>query len=414
MEDIKKESENSLNEKINNFVNKLSLICKKENDKEFVKTYSDIFLNIGKRKNNKKLNPTEEEEEKLSLYQKIQIEREDKSYRIEQLKDLYLNNFIKNIQKIKTQTFSRDYELDFVEGEKIKDTMQELIFKENEKLNDFKGPKNQIIFQKIDFDYYPDFISKLYGQIDEWSCTFKSVKKYSKFNMDIMYNIILYLLIQQLQIAFNNVSMDDITSENGLESVTKQEATYTFSKFVIQTLDNFNEVEMKFDVPEEELDKMNNVKREELRKKAIKLEDDMRGMPIEYYYLKKGSSAFVDEIDSNEDILTSKEAIEKAQNDKRESLMAEGAKEIKDREGRDATQEELEEFADSYINDEIIDEYETLDQFNLVQPKEGMNVIDVGSDYGELPQGIENEGDGISSDYFVENDVGSEFTPLVM
>ena len=61
---------------------------------------------------------------------------------------------------------------------------------------------------------------------------------------------------------------------------------------------------------------MNNVKREELRIKAIKLEDDMRGMPIEYYYLKKGSSSFVDEIDSNEDILTSKEAIEKAQNDR--------------------------------------------------------------------------------------------------
>ena len=78
--------------------------------------------------------------------------------------------------------------------------MQELIFKENEKLNDFKNPKSQLIFQKIDFDYYPNFISKLYGQIDEWSCTFKSVKKYSKFNMDIMYNIILYLLIKQLQL----------------------------------------------------------------------------------------------------------------------------------------------------------------------------------------------------------------------
>ena len=151
LENIKKESENNLNEKINNFVNKLSLICKKENDKDFIKTYSDIFINIGKRKNNKKLNPNEDEEEKLTLYQKIQIEREDKSYRIEQLKNLYLNNFILNIQKIKTQTFSKDYELDFVEGDKILDKMQELIFKENEKLNDFKNPKSQLIFQKNRF-----------------------------------------------------------------------------------------------------------------------------------------------------------------------------------------------------------------------------------------------------------------------
>ena len=268
--------------------------------------------------------------------------------------------------------------------------------------------------KKIDFDYYPNFISKLYGQIDEWSCTFKSVKKYSKFNMDIMYNIILYLLIKQLQLAFNNVSMDDITSENGTESVTKNEATHIFSKFVIQTLDNFAEVEKKFDVSEDELDKMNNVKREELRIKAIKLEDDMRGMPIEYYYLKKGSSSFVDEIDNNEDILTSKEAIEKAQNDKRDSLMEEAKQQIRDKEGRDATAEEVDSYVDSYINDEIIDEYETLDQFNLVQPKEGMNVVEVGTDYGELPQGIENEGDGISSDYFADNDIGTEFTPLVM
>ena len=46
--------------------------------------------------------------------------------------------------------------------------------------------------------------------------------------MDIMYNIILYLLIKQLQLAFNNVSMDDITSENGTESVTKMKQL-TFS-----------------------------------------------------------------------------------------------------------------------------------------------------------------------------------------
>jgi len=42
----------------------------------------------------------------------------------------------------------------------------------------------------------------------------------------------------------------------------------------------------------------------------------------------------------------------------------------------------------------------------LIQPKEGLDVIDVGYDYGELPQGIENAGDGIPDNYFEENDLG--------
>jgi hypothetical protein len=325
-----------------------------------------------------------------------------------------LDYFLKNIFKIRTQTFNRDYQLGFVDSDKIMDEIQEMIFKENEKLNDFKGAKFKAVFNKIHIDHYPDFISNLYGQRDKWSCTFKAVKEYSKFNMDITFNIILFLLIQQLQKAFDEISVGDIeeAGNNGV-SVSKNEAVHIFSKFIINMLDDFHGKERMFDISDVELEKMNNIKREELRIKAIKLEDEMRGMPIEYYYLKKGSSSFVDEIEGAEDVATSKEEIEKKHNEMREGIMSEGMGVLRDKLGRDPTAAELDEFTDQYLESERIDTEETLDQFNLVQPKEGLNVIESGGDYGDLPQGIEDAGDGMPADYFAENDVGNEFTPLV-
>ena len=37
------------------------------------------------------------------------------------------------------------------------------------------------------------------------------------------------------------------------------------------------------------------------------------------------------------------------------------------------------------------------EQFNMQQPKEdSFEILEVGDDYGEMPQGTENEGDGIT------------------
>ena len=404
---LREESEVNLNAKIGTFLNKLSLICKKENDKNFITNYTDLLLNIGKRENQKDYdNIVDDFGDKIELKvsEKIKIERENKTYRIEQMKKLYIEYFMKGVEKVKTQTFNKDYVLDFIDSDKIVDDIQEHIFKESEKLKDFRGKKYSLIFKKVDFNYYPDMISNIYGENDKWSCTYKSVKEYSEFNMDVTFNILLYMFVSQLQQSFDRISADDI--KDGEVVLTRNEAAHIFSKFVIDMLDDFQKTQKFFDITEEDLKKLENTKREEMRRKAIQFEENMKGKPIEYYYLKRGTASFLDEIDENYDIETNKDEIQKMENEKRDAIMARGKDELTKKFGEEPTADQLEEFTNKYLEEEYIDAEETLDQMNLIQPKEGLDVIDVGYDYGELPQGIENAGDGIPDNYFEENDLG--------
>ena len=407
LDDLNKEMEIHLHDKINKLVNKLSLICKKENDKDFFNRYTNLFMNIGNRLRVKKYNLSNTEIKELSVYQNVQLERDIKYHKIEQIKNLYLNYFIKNIYKIKTQTFSKDYELNFIESDKLINDIQELIYKDNEKLNNFKGDKFKLVFQKINIEYFSELISNLYGQKDKWSCTFTTVVEYSKYNMDTIFKIILYMLILQLNKGFDELSLNDIKNNEISITISKNEANHIFSKFIIDMLDNFEKDEKIYDIDDNELLKIDNIKREELRLKAIKLEEDMKGMPIEYYFLKKGTTAYADDIDENDNILTDKDENEKKQNELRENIMEKGMHTLQNKFGREPTADELDEFTNEYMNSEVIDSQETLDQFNLVKPKEGLNVIEYGGDYGDLPQGIEDEGDGIP-----ENIEDDEFRPF--
>ena len=122
-------------------------------------------------------------------------------------------------------------------------------------------------------------------------------------------------------------------------------------------------------------------------------------------------SGFVDEISEFDAIENDKQSMERAINDKKEGIMREGASAIQKSEGREATAQELEDFYQSYSADADIERDAIEDEFNLVQPHEGLDVVETGYGYGDLPQGIENAGDGMDDNYFEDNDVG--FTPLV-
>jgi len=77
-------------------------------------------------------------------------------------------------------------------------------------------------------------------------------------------------------------------------------------------------------------------------------------------------------------------------------------KEIKDnykdeyfkRYGKLPTEDELELYKEDF-QDELLKDKDTYDEFYMKQPKEGNEVLEVGDDFGEMPQGTENEGDGV-------------------
>jgi len=64
--------------------------------------------------------------------------------------------------------------------------------------------------------------------------------------------------------------------------------------------------------------------------------------------------------------------------------------------GPDATDNQIESFKEEYLKDKQQEDYIYNKEFNMMQPKEGFEILEVGDDYGEMEQGTENEGDGVS------------------
>ena len=62
--------------------------------------------------------------------------------------------------------------------------------------------------------------------------------------------------------------------------------------------------------------------------------------------------------------------------------------------GKLPTDDELELYKEDF-EDQLIKDKDTYDEFYMKQPKEGNEVLEVGDDFGEMPQGTENEGDGV-------------------
>ena len=64
-----------------------------------------------------------------------------------------------------------------------------------------------------------------------------------------------------------------------------------------------------------------------------------------------------------------------------------------------ATQEEIETYAEDRMQDILQEEEIFEDNFSFMGQKEGQEVLDVGDRYDEDPQGTENAGDGYVDDF---------------
>ena len=88
--------------------------------------------------------------------------------------------------------------------------------------------------------------------------------------------------------------------------------------------------------------------------------------------------------------------IEKEQEMADEILIDRAKSDLKSQLGREATANEIEQYKVSFEHEQEVADETYQDNFNMFQPKEGLNVMEVGDDYGEMPQGTENEGDGFN------------------
>ena len=61
-------------------------------------------------------------------------------------------------------------------------------------------------------------------------------------------------------------------------------------------------------------------------------------------------------------------------------------------------QSKIEEYVDSYLENEMIEKEIYEDNYNMLNMKEGEEVLEVGDFFGEMPQGTENAGDGYVED----------------
>jgi len=77
--------------------------------------------------------------------------------------------------------------------------------------------------------------------------------------------------------------------------------------------------------------------------------------------------------------------------------------------GKIPTEDEIELYKEEF-KDQLVKDKDTYNEFYMKQPKEGNEVLEVGDDFGEMPQGTENEGDGVPDyiDNYDEADYNEE------
>ena len=339
-----------------------------------------------------------EKEEKLIKEKKVKKFIYKQNNKILQIKKLLIRYLSLNIEKIKKNKLESNTDLPIKNDEILKD-IQLFIFNKNQRLKEFYEKKNSLIFKNIELKYSTEFITDIYPKQDIWDCKYEKVIEYSKYNGNVIYDLLLYILTDELNNLINQVKT--ISTIEG-ETYSTNEAASIMAKFIINLFDIFMQDEEELRGNSEDLSKLENARREEYRIKYIKENMEMLDYPPELWQMKKGYTEAVDSVKESIELENQNIELDKKMDAKLDSAKSKASKAL----GDNASEYQINEFADSYINSEFTSAQEEQNQFTFSNLKEGYEVVETDINYGQLPQGINDEGDDMIGDYFEDNDIG--------
>ena len=281
-----------------------------------------------------------------------------------------------------------------MKDEDLEKDIQKFIFEKNNRLEFFYDIKNRLIFKNIKFKYNSNFISNIYAKENIWSCDYNKVLKFTKFGGKTIYDFLLYILCDELINILADLS--DIEKIDN-EVYKENEAIGIFAKFIISIFDIFAEDEGIFDIPEEVINKMVNEKREKIKQAYMR--ESL--LPKELREIRKSFSSEIDSVKEQISLDNENSDINKKLEEKMEFAKSKALKTL----GENATESQINEFTEDYLNEKYVQAEEEQDQFLFDELHEGYETLDTGYDYGQLPQNINYQGDDENPDFFQDNNI---------
>lgn len=307
-----------------------------------------------------------------------------RNYFAQQKMKEYINEFLRRyISKIVNSYKPKIANLPWLSGKNLEKWQQRLLSTQLW-LEPFLTKTNKTLFKKFVFDYTANEISDISGITDIYGPDWKWILKPSLFTPIDAAKVLKHYFVTQI-ILFLDIS-------GAGEPV--------FAEFINHIFDLIDKDNQTLNVPQKDITKWNDTRTEERvlawarYYDAIREEDALLfNAPYRTFteiaagdpFAPKEESSLVFSEDSKFD-----KDIDGA--DKESYLMSKAKEEL----GEDATEQALESYVQDAIQEDDLNEEINEEVYDNQILKEGEEVMDVGTEYGQQPQGTETAGDGFN------------------
>ena len=367
---------------INNLVKKITHYLQK--DQAFSNDFKEKLKNLGlfyEKIDDK----TDKDDDKLNDDNRKIIFNKNKYYvnSIKLLKSYINDYFRKYINMIKNKFVNNMMpSLDEFDDYDDKQDYMQMLTEDNHFFKEFY--ELNLIFKNIKFDYTYDEINNFNGESDRYNSEFKKIKKQSTNNHQNVSEMLKFILFDFLDKMLYEKE-GEIQMNN--KSISGERTNTVLSQFIYKVFEKIEFDNNKLFITNDKLQNFTQALIYQNSKTSIKF-----GI---------GGKILLSEIHGETDDDKLKDKIDdfrKSQYEKMEEI-TERAKDTAKKEGKDLDSQALDDIVDEIMYEEQVNA-EEIDEYDITQPLEIDEVLDVGNDYGAEDQSMETAGSGITQAQF--------------
>ena len=240
-----------------------------------------------------------------------------------------------------------------------------------------------VIFKNIEFDYTYDEINNFNGSSDRYDSQFNKIKSKSKYDYQNISEMLKFILFDFL----TKMLYEKGESEMNNKSISGERTNVILSQFIYKIFEKIEFDNNKLFISQNDLNSFHQ---------ALTYQKSLVSTKFGI-----GGKVLLSEIHGETDDEKLKEKIDdfkEAQKKKYQELI-EKAKESAKKDGKELDAQELEDIVDEMAYEEKVDA-EEMDEYDITQPLEIDEILDVGDDYGAEDQSMETAGSGITQAQF--------------
>ena len=353
---------------IYNFITKYTKLLGKQTDTEFKKQIKNFLENLGE--NKQKLEQAGDDiEKKRRYYSRVttNIKRYYNNY-LKKYVSVIANGYDKTAYKIAIQE---------IDSETAKE-LQKFIYDFETKFSTFMD--NRKAFKQIHFLYSTSDISNIIATSNVYNCKYDEIIKPSSFNFEESTYVMKFIFVKQLDYMLRQRSDKKLVSNDYV-------AIANYIKHIMQLINDDIAIAK---IPDQDIQKIKNrIMYNEMIRRVNEFESltssDKKLIKV------KASAADTDifTVDDLQQAESYDDLVYKRQ-EHGEVIKNMARERLQDEDGR-VNENAVEEFFERFEFDERVSQDVYNDAFDLTQPNENIEILEMGDDYGEIPQGDDDD-----------------------